>query len=239
MNDIMKDYDIPEFDFGNFGGFGYDIDDDAPLTPEKVDAVEGVKKPRSRSIVTKSRQFYRRFLSEREIEEIIDWELESGAAYHIISSGNVDSLSFLTHILRQQPVEYLALSTWCMALQDIEELDRYIRLGRIKRLDSYVGEIFKGSYGNEYRQLCDLHKRRGGRVAMFRNHSKVFCGFGGRFDFAIESSANINTNPRTENTVITTDTGLAVFYKAFFDGIISFERNFDGWMPYEITRYEA
>ena len=74
---------------------------------------------------------------------------------------------------------------------------------------------------------------------MFRNHAKVFCGFGERFDFTIESSANVNTNPRTENTVITLDTGLALFYKEFFDGIVSFERNFDGWMPYEIKREES
>jgi len=65
-----------------------------------------------------------------------------------------------------------------------------------------------------------LHRRRGGRVAMFRNHAKIYCGFGERFDFVIESSANINTNPRTENTVITIDTGLAKFYKSFCDVII-------------------
>ncbi|MFP3153113.1 hypothetical protein LQZ18_01520 [Lachnospiraceae bacterium ZAX-1] len=50
----------------------------------------------------------------------------------------------------------------------------------------------------------------------------------------IESSANINTNPRTEQTVITLDTGLAKFYKDFYDGIISFERNFDDWKPYAL-----
>jgi hypothetical protein len=121
-----------------------------------------------------------------------------------------------------------------MALQDIEEMDRYMRLGQIKRLDSYVGEIFKGSYQNEYRQLCDLHRRRGGRVALFRNHAKVYVGFGERFDFVIESSANVNTNPRSENTVITIDKELALYYKDFYDGIVSFERNFDDWQPYTL-----
>ena len=118
-----------------------------------------------------------------------------------------------------------------MALQDIEELDRYLTLGQIGRLDSYVGEIFKGSYNNEWLRLTDLHNRHGGRVAIFRNHAKVYVGFGERFNFVIESSANINTNPRTEQTAITVDTGLAEFYKGFFDGIVSFERNFDGWKP--------
>ena len=236
MEDITKAYAIPEFELDSVGETSTEdselLADDAPAP----DAAEPKKKPRTRGTKTHDRQFYRRFTSERQMEETLEWEFEPGAAYHVISGGDIDSLTFLKHILRQQPLEYLALSTWCMALQDIEEIDRYMRLGRIKRLDSYVGEIFKGSYGNEYRQLCDLHKRRGGRVAMFRNHAKIFCGFGERFDFAIESSANINTNPRTENTVITIDSGLATFYKEFLDDIVSFERNFDDWKPYELQR---
>lgn len=203
-------------------------------TPKAED--ETPKKPRTRGTVTKTKQFYRRFLSERQIEDVVEWDFEDGAAYHVISGGDVDSLSFLTHVLRQQKLEYLALSTWCMALQDVEELERYLALGRIGRIDCYVGEIFKKTYNNEYCRLIDMHRKYGGRVAIFRNHSKVFCGFGEKFDFAIESSANINTNPRTENTCTTIDTGLALFYKAFFDGIVSFERNFDDWQPYPILR---
>ena len=70
---------------------------------------------------------------------------------------------------------------------------------------------------------------------MFRNHSKIFAGFGkdlGGFDFVIESSANVNTNPRTENTVITINGELARFYKEFFDGINSFSKDFDDWTPH-------
>ncbi|MFP3153112.1 hypothetical protein LQZ18_01515 [Lachnospiraceae bacterium ZAX-1] len=107
------------------------------------------KKPRTRSTKTNTKQFYRRFTSERALEETLEWEFKDGEAYHVISGGDVDSLTFLKAVLRQQRVKYLAFSTWCMALQDIEEMDRYMELGRIEHLDSYVGEIFKGSYKNE------------------------------------------------------------------------------------------
>ena len=64
-------------------------------------------------------------------------------------------------------------------------------------------------------------------------------GFGERFDFAIESSANVNTNPRSEATVVTIDTDLARWYKAeIFDNIQSFNRDFDGWQPYKLKRDE-
>ena len=215
-----------------------DIDVDMPHDADgDVDPdVSGKKriKPRTRSAVTQERQFFRRFKSEREIEDALTWEFQEGCAYHVLSGGDVDSLSYLTHVLRQQALEYCLLSTWCMALQDIEELGRYLSLGRIKRLDAYVGEIFQGTYSNEHTQLTALMRKFGGRVAIFRNHSKVFVGFGEKFDFVIESSANINTNPRTENTVITINAMLANEYKGFFDGIKSFADDFEDWQPYEV-----
>ena len=57
--------------------------------------------------------------------------------------------------------------------------------------------------------------------------------------FVIESSANVNTNPRTEQTCITIDTGLARFYKEFYDEINNFTKDFDNWKPYTLKRDRA
>lgn len=56
-------------------------------------------------------------------------------------------------------------------------------------------------------------------VVSFRNHSKIYAGVGEQFAFVIESSANINTNPRTEQGVITINRKLYQFYKDYFDEI--------------------
>ena len=193
-----------------------------------------ISTPNWRSTKTLDRHQMRRATSEKALEEALDWNWEPGAAYHVISGGDIDALSFLKMALRQQPLDYLAFSTWCMAVADIAELERYMALGRIGRVDSYVGEIFKGSYASEYSRLVALHKAHGGRVCIFRNHSKVFVGFGPAFAFVVETSANINTNPRAENFVITINADLARFYKGYFDGITSFERNFDDWKPFAL-----
>ena len=191
-------------------------------------------RPNSKSIKTNEKRLFKRLISERQLENILDWEFEDGFAYHVISEGDIDALSFLKHILKQQALEYLACSTWCMAMADIVEIERYLELKRILRLDTYVGEIFKGTYMTEYSALWDLHNYWGGRVAIFRNHSKVFCGFGEKFDFVIETSANINGNPRAENTVITINRNLALFYKDFFDNIIDYQKEFQDWKPYQL-----
>ena len=55
---------------------------------------------------------------------------------------------------------------------------------------------------------------------------------GERFDCLIESSANVNTNPRSENTVLTVDKELVEDYINLFNGIKSFNRQFDHVKPY-------
>lgn len=193
-----------------------------------------------RSAATAGRYFEKRVKSELALEETLPWHFEPGTAYHCFSFGDVDALTYLRAVVKQQRVEYLMLSTWCMAVTDVEEMAKWVERGDLGRVDFYVGEIFQSTYAETYLMLSGMVRRFGGRVAVFRNHSKVMAGFGERFDFAIESSANVNTNPRSENTVVTVDSALARWYKEeIFDKIQSFNRDFDGWQPYTLKRDET
>lgn len=185
----------------------------------------------SRSFATHSRHAYRYSSSEKRLQTILPPVIPPGESWHVLSSGDVDSLSFVAHLLREVSLDYLALSTWCIAMPDVEQLGNWITAGRIARLDAYVGEILPGSYPAEYAALCRLVQTCDGRVAVFRNHSKVFLARSAHRAWVVESSANINTNPRTENHCVTADMGLFLHHKAYFDSIHSFNRNFDAWTP--------
>ena len=171
---------------------------------------------------------YRRAFSEVQLLDALggSFRFKPGTAYHFLTAGNIDSLSFLKAVLRQQDVAHLVVSTWCMGADDILWFREQVERGRIKKMDLYLGEIFSGSYRTEFSMVKDLYNDHPelGRYALFRSHSKIMAGTGDRFAFAIESSANINTNPRTENTVVTIDPGLYQFHKDYFDGIISIEK---------------
>ena len=91
-------------------------------------------------------------------------------------------------------------------------------------MDAYVGEIFPKTYFKEYSLLKPVIEKFGGRVAVFRNHAKIFAGYGDKFHFGFEGSANINTNPRTENGCITISKEIFDFYFNYFNGIVSFEK---------------
>ena len=125
-----------------------------------------------------------------------------------------------------------------MAITDVDEIRWWLERGYIDRVDFYVGEIFQNSYSDIYDYIKTKVIRNGGRICVFRNHSKVMMGYGERFDFTIESSANINTNPRTEQTNITVSTELATFYKEFFDNIRSFNKDFEKWDVYPTREVE-
>ena len=166
------------------------------------------------------KQIYRRAFSETQLLDITPRNFKKGYSYNFITGGDVDALSFLKIILRQQNLDYLLFSTWCMACEDVLQIEEWLSKGKIKKIDAYVGEIFPSSYKQEYIKLKEIIN---GRVCVFKNHSKIFAGIGNKFAFGIQTSANINTNPRTENACITIDNEIYKFYKDYFDGIKSFE----------------
>ena len=162
--------------------------------PEGVSGANDSVADRQRGVSvlkTMSTQRKMRLLSEAALSDALDWHLEDGIAYHVISAGDVD------------------------------------------RFDFYVGEIFKDGYRGCIDVLDEICGACGGRVARFRNHSKLMCFFGDRYCGVIESSANVDTNPRTEQTCITLDRGLAEFYLDYFDGINDFDGRYPTWKPWE------
>lgn len=187
------------------------------------------------------KQIERRVLAELDLENLLPWHFNPGDAYHVFSYGRIDSIAYLRAILKQQPLEYLVCQTFYLSTSHIEQLRRWIAAGLIGRIDFYLGEIFKYKYVDTYLALKDVIAPTGGRVGVLRNHAKIFAGFGERFDFTAEGSANFNVNPRSEQMCITVDTGLARFYKEeVFDRmkIINLDK-YENWQPYKLKRDEA
>ena len=183
------------------------------------------KKPRRATVLKRhNRNMYRRAYGETVLLDITeDDNFKDGDCYNYITGGDVDGLSFLRLILRKQNIKHLLFSTWCMASEDIYELEEWLEEGKIKKIDAYVGEIFPGTYKLEYAFLKRVINKYGGDVCVFKNHSKIFAGEGDDFSFGIQSSANINTNPRTENACIQIGEDIYNFYNDYFKGVNSFE----------------
>ena len=150
-------------------------------------------------------------------------KIEKGKSYNFITCGDVDGLSYLKIVLNQYNLDYMMLSTWCMSAEDVLQVQRWWEEGRIKKFDMYVGDIFKNSYKIEYAMCVNFFEKNKdvGGIYCLKNHCKIFAGYNKEenFYFGVQTSANINTNPRIEQGAIVTDKGLFDLYKNFFDDI--------------------
>ena len=211
----MGRFDDDIFDFGAFLS-GQETPEEAD--EQLADAATAKRAHRRTKACTElsQRYEYRRAFSEvRMLESMQYVKLQDGVTYNFITGGDVDSLTYLKIVLNQHDLDYALCSTWCMAAEDILQLQEWYTAGRIRKLDMYVGEIFPNSYKVEWSMVkgfYDAHPEAG-RVAVFRNHSKIYAGCNEK-----------DTNPRTEQGSITIDKGIYEFYREYFDGIISFEK---------------
>lgn len=172
-----------------------------------------------------NRHHMRRATAEATLVEILPARIEPGDSWHVVSRGDIDSLSYLRHILAGVThLDHVLMSTWCIAKNDLTEIAAWLEAGKIEQFDLYAGEIFPGSYGDEYEQflkMCDLY---GCRLIVAKNHSKITLTCQGDYKIVIESSANVNTNPRIEQSAIHHNTELHAFYLDFFSGIKSIDK---------------
>lgn len=202
-----------------------------PHDDSLAELVEGWSRT-ARATKTNGQVHARRASSEAKLREVLPDSFDEGDHWHVMSAGDVDAMSFAAHILRERPAQYMLFSTWHLARDDIERVNAWLASGHVATCDAYVGEIFRGSYPTEYGALCSTVRPYGGRVATFRNHSKVFCLACNNERFVIESSANLNTNPRCENTVVTKSAALYEHHKRFFDEVRAFNaQEFAAWTP--------
>jgi hypothetical protein len=180
-----------------------------------------------RAVAKKSanRHHMRRANAEATLAEILPSKIEPGDTWHVISRGDIDSLSYLRHVLSGvSHLDHVLMSTWCIAKNDLTEITQWLETGRIEQFDLYAGEIFPGSYGDEYEQfmkMCDLY---GCRLVIAKNHSKVTLCAVDDYRIVIESSANVNTNPRIEQSALTHNAELHAFYLGFFNGVRSIDK---------------
>jgi hypothetical protein len=222
--------------FFDFGATFFDVTDplgEISKTTKEIEPDEKIEKRSKLNLKAEkyelsTKYVYRRAFSETRLLDAFaapGFHFEEGVSYHLLTGGDIDALSYLKAVIRQQRLEHCLISTWCMAADDVLQFREWIEQDHINRLDIYVGEIFTGSYKTEYSMLKRLYGDYPGlgRICVFRNHSKIMAGIGAKFAFGIQTSANINTNPRTEQACITIDRGLYDFYKNYFDGINSFE----------------
>ncbi len=170
----------------------------------------------------------RRANAEKHLADILPARFTPGESWHVVSRGDIDSLSYLRHALNGTThFDHVLLSTWCIAKPDLQEIEHWLDAGRIDQFELYAGEIFPSQYGDEYETMLRLCDTYGARMVVARNHSKITLAsnLAEEYRLVVESSANVNTNPRIEQSAIHCSDELHAFYLEFFHGIRSIDKH--------------
>lgn len=182
---------------------------------------------RAVAMKTANRHHMRRAKAEATLASILPVTIAPGDSWHVMSHGDIDSLSYVRHVLNGVTyLDHVLMSTWCIAKNDLTEISEWLDAGRIEQFDLYAGEIFPGSYPDEYEQMRKMCDNYGCRLVIARNHSKVTLCAVDDYRIVIESSANVNTNPRIEQSALHHNADLHAFYLEFFNGVKSIDNRF-------------
>lgn len=197
---------------------------------EKVESVErkGVNAHRRSSMCTSftDNYLYRRAFSETRILDMFGMAPPKvGTSYHVVTGGDIDQIAWLRYMLRHENIRTLLLATWVISAEDVLQIEKWLDEKKIDELIAFTGDIFPKQYVIEWGMMMKVQNKFGGRVQLYsvKNHAKIIAARGDKFPFAVESSANCNTNPRYEHACITIDGELVEFYIGFFKDIIKGE----------------
>lgn len=147
---------------------------------------------------------------------------EMGAAYHIISGGNVDLLCHLQWLMLHYPkLQRVFISAWAISGADILIMEDVVKRKAVDIFDVLVGDIYPKQYKFEWSKLVQMQDS--GLIRGLYNsniHSKFIMATDGKDMWAVcESSANCNMNPRIEQTVMTFDRRLYDFYDHYYHNL--------------------
>ena len=86
----------------------------------------------------------RRAKSEEHLLSILPLPIPMDSSIHVISSGDIDALSYLIHLARQTPIVTLLCSSCGVAMTDIDWLRQTLAFGLTWHINFSLGEIFSG-----------------------------------------------------------------------------------------------
>lgn len=164
--------------------------------------------------------------SARMLDRITEKQLpEPGEVYKFLSlSGGVSSISFVKWVAVHEPLVRFQASTLRIGAKQFRYLDQLARAGKLGSarfilssmqtdMDSRRGRY---DYAADFARIAE---RNGWQTAVVNNHSKILLMATKSGKFVLETSSNLNENPKIEQYSFENNSELYDFYSAFFDAL--------------------
>lgn len=161
--------------------------------------------------------------SVKKLDEITGRKLPGpGEVFKFISLyGGVASLSFIKWVANREPIHHLQASTLRIGPKQYQYLNAMAKSGRLKSarfVTSSLQKEVEARRGRNYsKEFMDIARRNSWEVTVANNHSKIILMQTASAFWVLESSSNLNENPKIEHYSFQQCEELHAFYTEFFD----------------------
>lgn len=158
------------------------------------------------------------FELEKEMENLPDNEV-----FKFISDGHFSSISFVKYIAKRTVINEMYVSSFRIGKKELKIIDALFKSGKIKMCHFAVGTLMandstsvkKYHYYDNFKGICE---KNGWEYITVNNHSKILLFDTEIGKFVLETSSNLNENPKIEQFSFEKDAELYDFYRSIFEG---------------------
>ena len=216
MTQTFGDFD--DFDFDDFDDFD---DFEMEVNYRTVDICGLVKKLKS-----KRRKGFKITRDVKQLGALLGDPPKPTECFKMLSvGGGFSSLGIIKFVADREVIEEMYVSTFRIGKKHFEVLDRLHRTGRLKkasfitsttqeRVDEKMSH--NGTEYNYYQHVQEVCEKNGWIIKAFDNHSKLILMKTDNSFYVVETSSNLNENPKMEQFSWENDKGLYEWYKELF-----------------------
>lgn len=142
---------------------------------------------------------------------------EDDYVYKMISDGGFSSSTIINFVAKRATINNLYVTTLRVGKKELKMLDLLHRQGKLGKCSFVVGSIMrqdsktglKYKYYENFEQIC---KNNGWQYRSERNHSKIILFDTDKGKYVLETSSNLNENPKIEQFSFEKNEELFGFY---------------------------
>lgn len=155
--------------------------------------------------------------STTEIENLMGGLPDVNVCYKFVSTGGFSAISFIKFVAERTAINHLYVTTLRVGKKELRELDRLHSRGRLRDCTIITGSLMKDdsrigkSYGY-YDNLVAVCDKNNWTVKSVKNHSKLILMDTATGKYVIETSSNLNENPKIEQFSLEKSAELYYFY---------------------------
>jgi len=189
-----------------------------------VDTLETDDMPAQRATTISPRRRYERVLQQQALAEVMPTPPAPGESVHVLSAAKFDFWTWVPAMIEWiDHTADLYCSTWTLNRPNAVEFFEIWDAGQIGTAHFLTGLYFKRRESAVYAYLLEGIRQRGGRYRALRNPAKVLLLNNPDRNawLTVEGSANLTSNPRLEQYIITNDRGLYEFHRGWMDEVFT------------------